>query len=96
MRIPISEKTKLHVQQHFVHERETGRPETRHKRDTNKRQVKEENKDETLVLTDTLLNIERQGEFHEDDPCPYLGVRKPMRESRYPNDYYGITCNPHR
>lgn len=48
------------------------------------------------ILTDTLLRIERQGEFPADDPCPYLGVRKPNRGSRYPNEYSDTTCKPHR
>ena len=48
------------------------------------------------ILTDTLLRIERQGEFPEDDPCPYLGVRKPNRDSQYPNEYNDTTCKPHR
>jgi hypothetical protein len=46
-------------------------------------------------LTDKLLSIERNGEFPDDDPCPYLGVRKPMRDRKYPNEYDDITCKPH-
>ncbi|CAB4030612.1 uncharacterized protein LOC113677807, partial [Paramuricea clavata] len=48
------------------------------------------------ILTDTLLSIERQGKFPDDNPCPYLGVRKPITDSKYPNEYDGITCKPHR
>ena len=58
--------------------------------------TKQGRKKQDKILTDLLLNIERQGKFPEDDPCPYLGVRKPIRDSRYPNDYFGISCQPHR
>jgi hypothetical protein len=43
-----------------------------------------------------MLGIERDGEFPGDSPCPYLGVRKPIKDSKYQNEYEDITCKPHR
>ncbi|XP_046855342.1 uncharacterized protein LOC124448376 isoform X2 [Xenia sp. Carnegie-2017] len=52
--------------------------------------------DSHTILVDTLLNIERKGVFPDDDPCPYLGVRKPMETSHYSNNYSEFSCKPHR
>ena len=63
------------------------------KRQLNRTHAQDE---KTRILTDTLLGIERDGEFPDNGPCPYLGVRKPIRDGKYPNEYDGITCKPHR
>ena len=66
-------------------------------RENNRPKIVNDKQERTAkILTDTLLNIERKGKFPKDVPCPYLGVRKPIRGRRYPNDYDGITCKPHR
>ncbi|XP_028416001.1 uncharacterized protein LOC114539557 isoform X2 [Dendronephthya gigantea] len=84
-----SSKVKLQIKQKFVRE-------TEYREMWSSNRVYKRRKNETKILNDALLNIEREGKFPEDDPCPYLGVRKPIRGEMYPNDYYDITCKPHR
>ena len=58
--------------------------------------LNKQQKSKSKILTDAFLNIERDGKFPDDNPCPYLGIRKPTERGMYPNEYYNITCKPHR